>query len=53
MEIAEQAVTKFLDGFLCSQAIVSSYADPYGLDTNRALKIASGFGGGMGRQGQT
>jgi len=46
-------VTKFLDGFLCSQAVLSTYAPLYGLDTDIALKIAAGFGGGMGRQGET
>jgi hypothetical protein len=30
-----------------------AYAIEYGLDKDAASKIASGFGGGMGRMGQT
>lgn len=52
MEKAKRAESKFLDGFLCSQAILSTYGPEYGLDINLALKLAAGFGGGMGRQGQ-
>lgn len=53
MKKSEQAVTKFLDGFLCSQAILSTYGPEDGLDRDLALKLAAGFGGGMGRLGQT
>ena len=41
------AVTKFLDGNACSQAMISTYCHLYGLDRSTALKIAAGFGAGM------
>ena len=40
-------------GLSCSHAVFSVYAAEYGLDKDAAAKIASGFGGGMGRMGQT
>ena len=43
----EQAVEKFEKGFNCSQAILSSFSEQFGLDYDTALKIATGFGGGM------
>ena len=43
----EEAVAYFKDGFSCSQAIVAAYGPSVGLDRDTALKIASGFGGGM------
>jgi hypothetical protein len=49
----EQAVAYFKEGFSCSQAIVAAYAPSLGLDRDTALKIASGFGGGMGRLAET
>ena len=46
------AVRKFLDGYACSQAILTEYCDLYGLDHSLALRLASGFAGGM-RMGKT
>lgn len=46
------AVDKFIDEYACSQAILSEYCEQYGLDQNIALKLASGFAGGM-RMGKT
>jgi hypothetical protein len=43
----EEAVTCFKQGHSCSQAIVAAYGPTVGLDRETALKIASGFGGGM------
>lgn len=49
----EKAMQSFMDGYNCSQCImlafedvITKYAD---IDINMALKIASPFGGGMGR----
>lgn len=53
MEKVERVVSKFCDGFLCSQAILSTYGPQYGLDADLALKLAAGLGGGMGRMAQT
>jgi C_GCAxxG_C_C family probable redox protein len=48
-----EALDLFNNGFSCSQAVVATYCEQYGLDTEMALKISSGFGGGMGRLGET
>lgn len=49
----ETAVERFDNGHSCSQAVFTALAEPMGLDYETALKIASGFGGGMGRMGAT
>ncbi|MCL1825927.1 MAG: C-GCAxxG-C-C family protein [Betaproteobacteria bacterium] len=41
------------EGFNCSQAILSTYCEEYGLDKKTALKIACGLGAGMGRLQET
>ncbi len=43
----QQTVEKFEKGFNCSQAVLSSFSEQFGLDHELALKIATGFGGGM------
>ena len=50
---SEQAARKFRKGFNCSQAVLSVYAEEFGLCRETALKIACGFGGGMGRMVRT
>ncbi|MBR4027363.1 MAG: C_GCAxxG_C_C family protein [Lachnospiraceae bacterium] len=45
----EKAMQYFLDGYNCSQCILLAFEDVYELDAKTALKIASPFGGGMGR----
>ena len=47
-----EAVACFQDGFNCSQAVVSTYCEQFGLDKETALKVSCGFGGGMGRLGE-
>ncbi len=49
----EKAISSFRGDFNCAQSILSSYANNYGLDIDTALRIASGFGGGMGRMQNT
>lgn len=46
---AEKAKSLFESGYNCCQAVLCAYADELGLDETSALKIASSFGGGMGR----
>ncbi|HUV03001.1 MAG TPA: C-GCAxxG-C-C family protein [Desulfobacteria bacterium] len=53
MNNVERAVSCFNDGFSCSQAVLATYAELFGLDRDRALKVASAFGGGMGHLGET
>ena len=45
----EHAVDYFMQGYGCCQSVVAAFADLYGLDHQLALKIAAGFGGGVGR----
>ncbi len=49
----EQAEEIFINGFSCSQAIFSTFAEELGLNKENALKIAGAFGGGMGHIGET
>jgi C_GCAxxG_C_C family probable redox protein len=53
MNRIDTALSRFAAGFNCSQAVFSAYADDLGLDEATALKIASGFGGGIGRMAET
>ena len=46
---AETAAQKFLSGYNCAQAVLYACCEDIGLSKNTALKIASGFGAGMGR----
>lgn len=45
----EKAMQNFLDGYNCSQSIILAFEDIITIDMDTALKIASPFGGGMGR----
>ena len=50
MTKSEQAVSKFLEGYNCAQSVFYSFCDDLGLEKTYALKIACGFGAGMGRK---
>lgn len=45
----EKAMQSFLDGYNCSQCMMLAFEDYLTIDIDTALKIASPFGGGMGR----
>jgi len=49
----EQAVALFTGGMACSQAILATYGPLFGFDRDEAIRIARGFGGGMGRLSET
>lgn len=49
MNKAEKAKEYFKNGYNCSQAVVGAFASDFGIDEKTALKMAEGFGGGMGR----
>lgn len=53
MSRVEEAVACFKEGFICSQAVLAAYSVQFGLDRDTALKVADGFGGGMGRMAVT
>ena len=51
---AQKAQDLFKQGFNCSQAVVASCADLYGIhDEQLALRLAASFGGGTGRMRMT
>lgn len=50
---AEEAIALMKEGFHCSQAVLSVFAEELGLDQETALRISCGFGGGMGCLGGT
>ncbi len=45
----EKAVAFFEEGYNCSQAVFMAYSDLYNVDKAMAAKLATSFGGGMGR----
>ena len=53
MNCAERAADSFARGFNCSQSVLAAYAEQFGLTEEQALKVAGGFGGGMGRMAET
>jgi C_GCAxxG_C_C family probable redox protein len=53
MDSKEKAIQLFNQGFNCSQAVLAAFADAVKIDEATALKVASGFGGGIGCTGGT
>ena len=49
MTRAENAAKLFYEGYNCAQAVAVAFSDVTGLTAEQAAKMASGFGGGMGR----
>lgn len=49
MTHAEKAKAYFEEGYNCAQAVTLAFADEMGLDKDSAAKMASSFGGGLGR----
>ena len=49
MDRAEQAAQLFLQGYNCAQAVAVAFSDLTGLSPELSAKMASSFGGGMGR----
>lgn len=48
MSLPEQAVRTFKGGFNCAQAVLSVFSERFGLERQLALRLATGFGGGIG-----
>jgi C_GCAxxG_C_C family probable redox protein len=48
----DTAIQKFTSGYNCAQAVLYAFKDEINLDGNTALKMACGFGAGMGRKGE-
>lgn len=49
MKYEEKAEELFRNGYNCSQAVFCAFADKMGIEERFALRLASPFGGGMGR----
>ena len=49
MDRAEYAAKLFYDGYNCAQALTVAFRDVTGLEESFSAKMASSFGGGMGR----
>ena len=49
MDHVTSAVQAFLDGYNCAQAVAVAFCDLTGMDKELAARLASPFGGGMGR----
>lgn len=49
MDRSEIAKELFMGEFNCAQSVVISFANNFGYSKELAAKIASGFGGGMGK----
>jgi len=49
----EISLEAFNSGYNCAQAVVEAYREETGLDRETAMKVAAGFGGGLGRMAET
>ena len=49
MNHVDRAVELFVEGYNCAQAVAAAFGDLTGLDEKTAARMASCFGGGMGR----
>ena len=49
MDHASQAQAYFLQGYNCAQSVLLAFAPDLGLTNDEAARMASSFGGGMGR----
>ena len=47
---AEKAKSLFYEGYNCAQAVFCAFTDVTGIDLERSARMASSFGGGLGRQ---
>jgi len=50
MDHSLKALEYFDNKFNCSQAVLTAFADELGLTEDESLRVATAFGGGMGRQ---
>lgn len=49
MTHAERAEALFKEGYNCAQSVTLAFAEEMGIDRERAARISSSFGGGLGR----
>ncbi|MCP4396891.1 MAG: C_GCAxxG_C_C family protein [bacterium] len=53
MSTVEKAVKYFEEGYNCSQSVCTAFAEEMGVERDTSLKMSAGFGGGIGRMGDT
>jgi len=53
MSKLETALSRFKDGFSCSQAVLAAFAPQLGMDEETAIRLAGAFGGGVAHRGGT
>ena len=53
MDRSEKALSYFDNKFNCSQSVLIAFAEELGLTEDESLRVASAFGGGIGRQQHT
>ena len=53
MDNAKRAVDLFTGGLNCSQAMLTVFGEPYGLEPEMAAKLGRPLGGGMGHLAKT
>lgn len=46
---AQRAAELFMEGYNCSQAVLGAFCEDIGMEFETAVRLASSFGGGMGR----
>jgi C_GCAxxG_C_C family probable redox protein len=52
MAKSDKALAKFSAGYNCAQSVLDAFSEDLGLGQDTALKLATGFGAGMGREGE-
>ena len=52
MNNVEVAKNKFIEGYNWAQSVLFAFADDRIIDKNTALKITTGFGGGVAKEGE-
>lgn len=53
MDRSEKALNYYANGHNCAQSVVASFTDLLDIEEEVALRMSSGFGGGMGRLQET
>ena len=48
-EKARRAAELFMEGYNCSQSVLGAFCEDIGMELEDAVRLASSFGGGMGR----
>jgi C_GCAxxG_C_C family probable redox protein len=52
MTKSQRAISKFSGGYNCAQSVFYAFCEDLGMDPNTVLKVATGFGAGLARNGE-